>query len=127
MKNIKKYMLITILGAGIFGQSMHADQVTQDKIRKVIQAHQTDLNNVKTSEDLKKFLKPLIKDLRDAVKNAPNTPEYKKLKEALNALNPDQIVSICSNLKTILSHLDPDIKKTIIDAIPLTFRAFLMI
>ncbi|MBI2344521.1 hypothetical protein HYV10_00415 [Candidatus Dependentiae bacterium] len=127
MKSIKTLVLAVILGAGIFEQAVQADQITQDKIRKVIQAHQAKLHEVKTSTDLKKFLTPLIKDLKTAVQHAPNTPEYKKLKEALNSMNTDQIVSIISNLKAILNCLDSDIRKTIIDAIPLAFRAILMI
>lgn len=127
MKHIKKLVFITILGVGVFEQAARADQVTQDKIRQVIQKHQPDLHKVQNKEDLKKFLHPLIKDLKEAVKNAPNTPDYKKLKEALNAINADQIISIMNNLKTILNHLDADIRKTVVDAIPLAFRALLMI
>lgn len=127
MKNIKKLILITVLGAGVLEQRVHADHATQEKIRAVIKAHEPKLHAVRTNDDLKKFLHPLIKDLREAVKHAPNTPEYKKLKEALQAINADQIISVIANLKTILNHLDADIKHTITNAIPMSFRAFLMI
>jgi hypothetical protein len=127
MKNIKKLILITVLGAGICQQNVYADAATQAKIRHVIKTHEHKLNTLKTSDDLKKFLHILIKDLKEALKHAPNTPEYKKLKDALNNMNPDQLVSIMTNLKTILNHLEPDIKNTIVDSIPMTFRALLMI
>ncbi len=126
MKNIKKLILISVLGAGV-GQNVYADAATQAKIRVVIKSHENKLNTLKTSDDLKKFLHILVKDLKEALKNAPNTPEYKKLKEAVNGINPDQLVSVMGNLKTILNHLEPDIKSTIVDSIPMTFRALLMI
>ena len=50
MKSIKKLALIAILGVGVFEQAARADQVTQDKIRQVIQHHQADLHKVKTKE-----------------------------------------------------------------------------
>jgi hypothetical protein len=127
MKNIKKLILISVLGAGVCQQSVYADAATQAKIRNVIKAHEHKLNSLKTSDELKKFLHVLIKDLKEALKHAPNTQEYKKLKDALNSMNPDQLVSIMANLKTILNHLEPDIKNTIVDAIPMTFRALLML
>ena len=94
------------------------------KIRNVIKAHEHRLNTLKTFDDLKKFLHVLIKDLKEALKNAPNTSEYKKLKDALNSMNPDQLVTIMGNLKTILNHLEPDIRSTIVDSIPLRLELY---
>lgn len=127
MKNIKKFILISVLGAGVCGQNVYADQATQAKIRAVIKSHQNKLNALKTSEDITNFLKILIKDLKEVLKNAPNTPEYKKLKEAVHGINPDQVMTIVTNLKTILNHLEADIRSTIVNSIPSTYRLFLQI
>ncbi len=127
MKNIKKLVLITIFTAGITQHVIHADPATQDRIRIVIKKHESKLQGIRTNDDLRKFLKVLITDLKEAVKNAPNTPEYKQLRDALNKINPDQITTLVGNLRIVLNNLDGDIRKTIIDAIPTTFRALLMI
>lgn len=126
MKNIKKLILITVLGAGVFQQNVYADAATQAKIRNAIKAHEAKLKAATSSlTDLKKVLHALIKDLKEALKHAPNTSEYKKLKEAVNSFNPEQLLNHLANLQTIINHLEPDLKNDLITSMPAIARIFL--
>src|SRR5580658_6540781 len=83
MKNIKKLVLISVLGTTMFEQSVQAKhEPQQEAVSKVIKAHFKYLAKIKNAKDLKKFIHALRKDL---TKNMPYTNS--EIKEELKMLS----------------------------------------
>jgi polyribonucleotide nucleotidyltransferase len=126
MKSIKKILLFTVFTAMIQVSQVHPDAKIQKQIRDVVQKHQSKANIIKTKDELQKFLEILKKDLKDILKHAPNTTQYKELKKAIDQLNPKEMAANFDHIKTILKNVDSDIKDSILSFIPFQFKAFFL-
>ncbi len=126
MKSIKKVLLLTVFTTVIQVSQVSADPVIQKQIRDVVQKHQTKALIIKTKEELQKFLEALKKDVKDILKNAPNTTQYKELKKAIDQLNPKEMAANFDHIKIILKNVDQDIRDAILSFIPFQFKAFFM-
>ena len=127
MKNIKKVLLLTALTGLIQVNQVYPDADIQKQIRDVVKKHQTKAQVIQTKDQLQKFLETLKKELKDILKNAPNTAQYKELKKAVDLLNPKEIATNFDHIKTILKNVDHDIKESILSFIPFQFKAFFLI
>lgn len=126
MKSIKKLLLLTAFTTIIQVSQIHPDAKIQKQIRDVIKKHQTKAQVIQTKDQLQKFLETLKKDLKDILKHAPNTTQYKELKKAVDQLNPKEMAVNFDHIKTILKNVDHDIKDSILSFIPFQFKAFFL-
>ncbi len=127
VKSIKKMALLTIIVAGIHAASIYPDENIQKRIRLVVQKHQNKAQVIKTKDELQKFLTTLKNELKEILKDAPNTTQYKELKKAIENLNPKEMATNFDHIKTILKNVDKDIKESILNFIPFQFKTFFMV
>lgn len=127
MSTSKKIALYSMLMIMISTIQIHSDGNTQTKIREIVKKHQSKAQVIKSKEELQKFLETIKKEFKDALKDAPNTQQYKDLKKSVDLLNPKEITTNLDHFKTILKNVAQDIKEAILAFMPFQFRAFLMI
>lgn len=130
MKSFNKILLLTVLGFGAYVSEIKADAEIQTKIHKAIEAKIANLGTKPTSNEkesqaaLVKILTEIKVDLLEILQSAPDTPQYKKLKTAVDQLKPANMLAMIGHIKTILANIDEKTKALILQQIPEKFHSF---
>lgn len=129
MKTVSKYFILNlILLNTIAAYPTHAITAATIELdlREIVAKHCVELKKIKSNDanSLKLLLKKLKIDMLETINKAQDIDEYKELKEGLEALDPDSIVNILKNVKTILNNLPQDIAEIIKEHLPPLFKKF---
>lgn len=124
MNYLQKLFMLTVLGLGVYVNEVLPNEDIQAKIHRIIEQKSLSFSGTKGDGELAKLLSAIQDDLKQVLKSAPDTAQYKQLKEAVNGLNPSNLLTMIGYVRTILANIDPKTKTLIMEHVPAKFKPF---
>lgn len=124
MNYLQKLFMLTIFAQGVCVVEARPDNDIQDKIHKVIEEKTLSFTGTKGEGELVSLLTAIQDDLKQVLSSAPDTAQYKQLKDAVHNLNPSNLLTMIGYVRVILANIDPKTKSLILNHVPAKFRPF---
>ena len=128
MKSFNKIFFLTVLGLGVYVSEARSNDEIQDKIHKKVEARVSTLAGTgkPSTQQVIELLTALKTDLLEVLETAPDTTQYKQLKQAVEKLEPSKMLAMVGQVRIILANIGEQTKTLILEHIPEKIKPFLV-